>query len=44
MKAIRTNNAIWAPSAHEAKGKLKVPTITWNAAVKKGKKLGESSR
>lgn len=39
MKGIGTNNAGWAPSAHEAKGKLKVPTITWDAAVENGKKL-----
>lgn len=39
MKAIATDDAIWAPSAQEAKGKLKDPTITWDAAVKKGKEL-----
>jgi len=33
------NTEVSAPSAFEAKGKPKVPTITWDDAVKKGKEV-----
>ncbi|MCJ1246843.1 hypothetical protein MMC30_004052 [Trapelia coarctata] len=33
------NNEKWAPSEFEAKGTPKEPTMTWDAAVKKGKEV-----